>query len=285
MNRSTWKSILGFVELDNYPDLPCPLCGSVSLNFDKETVQYRPLTKNHEDLVSRHHQLELQRINREKDVVKDGIKDLYDSSPILGIVCGVAITLEEMKAPQTTFEQFNAFLVCHSCQGEISCSGLKKKFVSKNKNEHEKVSTYKIDYFSAPIPIFNIGEDVPDSIRAELSNAFHCFHFDTNASAHKLRKAIEAFCIELGTQRNNLARQIKELSQNYPTEAKLLNALRLVGNEGTHSTGVDEEDLLNAFDIIEEVIQIFRKLKKLKDLEVPTQLIENKFKKLTANNV
>ncbi|GAB2998906.1 DUF4145 domain-containing protein [Psychrosphaera aestuarii] len=277
MNRSTWKSILGFVEIENYPDLPCPLCNSVSLNFDKSSIQTRPLTENYKKLASRHYKLEQQRKRVAQEAKHNNVKEIYETSPVLGIVSGIFIGLQELNAPEIKFELFNAFLVCDACDGNISCSGLKQKHINKNENEKKKADIYKVDYFSIPIPIIHLDKEVPSSIKSELYNAFSYFHFDTNGSAHKLRKAVEAFCLELKAKPNSLARQLKELSEEYPIETKLLHAIRLIGNEGTHSNGVEEEDLLIAFDIVEEVLQIFRKLKKLEDLKTRAKQLVDKF--------
>ena len=130
--------------------------------------------------------------------------------------------------------------------------------------------------------MFEISSIAPSSIQFELLGAFSYFHIDTNSSASKLRRAIDKFCSELGMKPNTLARQIKELETKYSTEADFLNTLRLVGNEGTHSDNVNEDDLLLAFDIVEEVLAIFPKLAKLERLKAPQAQLEDKFDKNKA---
>ena len=130
--------------------------------------------------------------------------------------------------------------------------------------------------------MFEISSIAPSSIQFELLGAFSYFHIDTNSSASKLRRAIDKFCSELGMKPNTLARQIKELETKYSTEADFLNTLRLVGNEGTHSDNVNEDDLLLAFDIVEEVLAIFPRLAKLERLKAPQAQLEDKFDKNKA---
>ena len=168
---------------------------------------------------------------------------------------------------------------CDNCGDNIAINGLCQVPIRVMSEQSELPTLYKVEHFSSPIPLFEIEKDVPASVQIELLGAFSYFHIDTNSSASKLRRAIEQFCIQLGAEGKNLYRQLDSLKTQYPIEISLLDTLRLVGNEGTHSHGLDvtEDDLLTAFKIFKEVITIFRKQRILSELQSDQITLNEKF--------
>jgi len=278
VNIEKWKSILGFVALEQYPNLPCPYCHQETLNIDESSIVSRVVSENYKKIASRHFNLEQEK--QKENVSKQGelARDLWSSNSLLGVIGAVGLVAYQMVKPSYHFCKFTAFMKCTSCGDNVAVTGLSQEH-TKKANEQQLPSLYKIDHFSIPVPMFKINEFVPASIQFELLGAFHYFHIDTNSSANKLRRAIENFCTELGFEANNLARQIEQLKKVHPTEAEFLNTLRLVGNEGTHSDGVIENDLLLAFDIVKEVLEIFPRLDKLQRLKAPQKILIDKFDK------
>ncbi len=279
MNTNKWKSILGFVSQDKYPNLPCPYCHQETLNFDKSSIVSREVSDNYKKIASRHFHLENDK-KKERDTEQEELmKKMWGSDSVLGFMGAAVLTYREIVKPSYHFCKFTAFMTCASCNDNIAVTGLSQEHTKRDTDKKQLPSLYKIDHFSIPVPMFKVNPAVPASIHLELLGAFHYFHIDTNSSASKLRRAIENFCKELKMKPNSLARQIKELETKYPTEASFLNTLRLVGNEGTHSDNVNEDDLLLAFDIVEEVLAIFPRLEKLKRLKAPQAQLEDKFDK------
>lgn len=279
MNTNKWKSILGFVTLDKYPNLPCPYCHQETLNFDQDSITSRVVSDKYKKIASRHFNLENDK--QQQKLLKQGeaVKAMWDNNSLLGIIGAVGLFAHEVSKPSYHFCKFTAFMTCASCNDNVAVIGLSQEHTKKAANEKQLLPLYKIEQFSISIPMFEISPAVPASIQFELLGAFNYFHTDTNSSANKLRRAIENFCSELGMDANNLGRQIKQLEKTYPTEASFLNTLRLVGNEGTHSDNVNEDDLLLAFDIVEEVLAIFPRLAKLERLKAPQAQLEDKFDK------
>ncbi len=280
MNK--WKSILDFVALDKYPNLPCPYCHQETLSFDKSDIRSRPVSENYKKIASRHFNLESNK-QKEKSIAQEKLAGkMLESNSLLGFVGAAALVYHEVVKPSYHFCKFTAFMSCTNCNDNVAVIGLSQEHTKKTENEKQLPPLYKIEQFSIPVPMFEISTAVPTSIHLELLGAFNYFHIDTNLSASKLRRAIEKFCNELGMKPNTLARQIKELETKYPIEANFLNTLRLVGNEGTHSDNVNEDDLLLAFDIVEEVLAIFPRLAKLERLKAPQAQLEDKFDKKKA---
>jgi hypothetical protein len=279
MNTNKWKSILGFVTLDKYPNLPCPYCQQEALNIEGGSIVSRVVSENYKKIASRHFNLESDK--RKNESLEEGqvVKDMWESNSLLGILGAVCLVAYQVVKPGYRFCKFTTFMVCGHCGDNVAVTGLSQEHKKKMDSEKQLPPLYKIDYFSIPISMFNINYLVPASIQCELLGAFSYFHFDTNSSANKLRRVIEKICAELDVEGSNLGRQIEQLKKSYPVEANLLNTLRLVGNEGTHSDGVLEDDLLLAFDIVEEVLTIFPRLAKLKKLKTPQAKLLDKFDK------
>lgn len=279
MNTDKWKSILGFVALDEYPQLPCPYCYQETLNIDESSIVSRVVSDNYKKIASRHFNLEQNKQQEKSSKQEELVEKMLESKSWLGIVGAIGYTMYQEIQPSYHFCKFTAFMTCACCSDNVAVIGLSQEHTKKTENEKQLLPLYKIEQFSVPVPMFEISSTVPASIQFELLGAFNYFHIDTNSSASKLRRAIEKFCSELGMKDNHLGRQIKELETKYPTEASFLNTLRLVGNEGTHSDKVNEDDLLLAFDIVEEVLAIFPRLAKLECLKAPQAHLDNKFEK------
>jgi len=278
MNIDDWKAVTRFVALDKYPLLPCPYCHQIDLEFDESSIQSHPVSKNYEIVASRHYKLENERNQQKTEKNIKMAKDMIQSNSFVGFIGVVGLTLVESSKPNYHFCKFVAFMRCNWCNDNVAVMGLVQEHTKKPGDKKQLHPLYKIEHFSIPITMFQIHDYIPTSILTELYGAFSFFHIDTNSSAHKLRRAMEKFCEELNAKGNNLNRQINSLKNTeFSIEADLLDTLRLVGNEGTHSDGVDEDDLLAAFSIFEEVLTVFRRIGKLKELQVSKKALTTKF--------
>ena len=277
MDINLWKGISGFIELKKYPSLPCPYCHQSSLKVDETSIVSRAVSDNYKKMASRHFNVEKERQDQEKSREGEVVKDLFDSNTLLGVFGAIGYAIYQVAKPSYHFCKFTAFMNCENCNDNVAVTGLSQQHSKKTANEKQLPPLYKVEYFSVPIAMFPVNKYVPVSVQFELLGAFSYFHIDTNSSANKLRKAIEHFCNELGEKGNNLGGRIKRLKATYSVEANMLDTLRLVGNEGSHSDGVSEDDLLLAFDIFEEVLTLFPRLERLRQLKESQERLINKF--------
>ncbi len=118
-----------------------------------------------------------------------------------------------------------------------------------------------------PFPaVIQIPEDAPDPILAEIAAASALVWLDPASSAQKLRLAVELMLTELGVQKHenqdgsggflDLARRLKMLPVGKAHVSGLLQPIRWLGNVGAHAggDGVDRDDLLSAFEILETAL-------------------------------
>jgi hypothetical protein len=127
-------------------------------------------------------------------------------------------------------------------------------------------------------PIITWPENLDAAPRQHLVHSFELFWINRGACAGRLRIFIEALLDQLGvvregTKRNgkngtlDLSEPIDELDKVKPGHKAALDALRYVGNFGSHEGDAAFEDLVVCYDILETTL---------------VELIENKRAKLEA---
>lgn len=98
-----------------------------------------------------------------------------------------------------------------------------------------------------------------------LRKAFELFWIDYASCANRLRIVVEYLLDQFQIERKNdkgeflnLASRIDKLTKTRPDQADYLNALRWLGNAGSHDGTVDFNDLLSCFDMLEHaMIELF----------------------------
>lgn len=272
MDIKLWSSLIGYSTLTSYPLLPCPYCHKIDLKLEHESIQSRQLSK--ESLAKdRKYKAEKKRFIETSQTDVQSLKE--ESNDFFKLVGGAVLFYQEYTNHLNGSPYLlNCFFTCQSCQESVSASGIKlipeKGFL----NSGDVIPQVKFDHFSPPLVMFPISKNVPDSICEELCDAFKYFHFDPPSSAAKLRRAMERFCDDQQIEGKNLHRRIQDLAKTHPEEATYLETLKLVGNEGTHGSDIDELDLLHSFQIFQFVLELY-------DRQAHFNSLQHVYKKLT----
>ncbi|NAX47779.1 DUF4145 domain-containing protein [Photobacterium halotolerans] len=256
MDLSLWKRISGFIGLDCYPNLPCPYCKKTELQLEKDSLQTKPISQ--ETLLTSSKKYKLEHKNK-RNTLKSKQQTLSQSDGFwLPLFDAISVVYQDLTHPLNGEAYLmTAFLTCQSCLKHVSASGVLLKPQNPFDKNKVKSDHIKIEHFSPTIPIFPLSPNIPKPICDELIDAFKHFHFDPPSSASKLRRAIEQFCNEMQVEGSNLNRKVQSLAKFYPEEASYLEPLKLVGNEGTHGSGVEELDLLYSFQIFQFVLELY----------------------------
>jgi len=171
--------------------------------------------------------------------------------------------------PDPTYLRY-AFTAIFECSNE-SC---KERFSSCGRGEtteeyeYEGVSNYidvfTPEYFFPPLAIFPIPFACPESITTEIELSFRLFFCDSAASANHIRKSVENILTDKGIKRfqgNNGKRTMISVHQRirlYETKdkdiAERLFAIKWLGNAGSHSGELYKDDVLDAYEILETVL-------------------------------
>lgn len=258
--------------MKDYPSLPCPYCNSQDLSIDTKSISYRKAP----------HSATSAFIAKEANSKIKEASNMFKENAFLGVLYGIGVIASiKWKHPA----KFICFFKCKSCGGDVSATGTSQHPISAKSQSIIEEPILKIEYFSPPIPIFDIHSSVPISVKEEVLQSFNHFHSDISSSGAKLRRSVEKLCSELGFKEKNLHCSISAMEKQFPKEASLLHSLKLIGNEATHSNSVNEEDLLDAFEVQEFVLDVFKRIEDEKLAEGKANKLKLKFDKESNKKV
>lgn len=272
MNRNIWEKIIGFSSIQAYPKLPCPYCFDEALSIDIDSIHYRKSTCSSTAAL----------IQKENASKIEAISFIAQRSIFLGVLAGIgALALNTPKEPA----KFICFYNCRSCGGDVSATGTSQYPTGTPNTNSNNVPTIKVEYFSPPLPIFNVSATVPDAVRNEVLQSFNHFHSDISSSGAKLRRSVEKLCATLGFQERNLHLSISAMEKQFPEEANFLHSLKLLGNEATHADSVHEQDLLDAFEVLDFVLGVYDRIEAKKLIDEKAQKLRLKFDRKNLPNL
>ena len=119
--------------------------------------------------------------------------------------------------------------------------------------------------FPAP-PIIVIPESTPTDVQVNVKRAFSLLWSDMDAAANRLRVSVEALLDHFSVPKQRQSKKgklvaldlngrIAAFNKASPEQAETLTALRMIGNLGSHGTGVTREALLDAFEVYEDCLR------------------------------
>lgn len=167
-------------------------------------------------------------------------------------------------------ERFSALLKCNfkNCNEPVAIGGvvtleLDAEFDEEGNFVQAWVDQFEPEFLSpAPIPIRFI-EGIPQTVEASLTEAAGLIWQSPEASANKVRQAVEQLLDTkkvkkfAGTSKSKklvLHDRIKLFEVTDPDNAVILFAIKWLGNSGSHGDELSREDVLDAFDFIELVL-------------------------------
>ena len=169
--------------------------------------------------------------------------------------------------PTEDVGRFVALLRCNArnCSESVTVVGV--RYTEPNFDPEDGTGwefQYYPQYFDPPLNHFAIPEKCPESVRTEICNSFRLALLDPSGAAARLRTAIERLLDAQGVRararkpgkivRVSLHERIEIFRQNKPELADALMAVKWLGNAGTHDTALQRDDLFDAYDIVEHVV-------------------------------
>lgn len=168
---------------------------------------------------------------------------------------------------------FHAFMICHreQCGEVISIVGRYTKqfhFVGRNYNGEPKIdedTEFTPTAISPAPPIISYSPQLADTPRSHLEKSFELFWVDLGSCANRLRIVVETLLDQFlvprvksrtdgSTYSLNLAQRIDELGAIKPGHTDVLQALREVGNVGSHEGDAGFEDILDCYELLEATL-------------------------------
>jgi hypothetical protein len=125
-------------------------------------------------------------------------------------------------------------------------------------------------FFIPALCIIKIPTECPEDVGEQIRTACSLFWSSPAASGNRIRSAIEALLTEQGIARSSpksqkgkklkhlrrlgLHERIERYSKRRPALAEQLHAIKWVGHEASHSDELTKDDVLDALEIIEHVL-------------------------------
>ncbi len=252
-NRKLWLSPF---YRDHAPPWPCPRCATGTLELKREYFQTRPNGASKDATAT----------DPESD----------DENEAGGVIC---------------------FLQCNreDCRESCTVAGVYgiDTLNDADGNPYPVAICWPTLIQPAP-PVIRPPEKCPKSVRDELERAFLLYWSDPRACLNAIRQAVEEFVTERGiakgrwAMRNgkrthsptNLHQRIEHLEDLRPdlkSVCEQLLAVKWLGNAGSHPGAIRQEDTLDAFELIEDVlttvyrkpVDLARKAKEINDRRGP----------------
>lgn len=163
------------------------------------------------------------------------------------------------------FERFSVLLLCSrpSCGEVVSVIGTYRNtggiIVELDSGATSPELVYEPTAMSPAPPIIRLPRSIPDEVERAVKVAFHLYWGDLEACLSKVRASVEKLLDHHQVPRERVNGSFMPLKERLDalSSAKAdltwLNALRVIGNLGTHGD-VTEEDVMNAMEIYEIVL-------------------------------
>ena len=117
-------------------------------------------------------------------------------------------------------------------------------------------------HLSVPMELFRAPTRCPDAIKKQIRKSFSVFFCDLSAAANHVRQCVEEILSHAGIQPRNtngrflrLETRIKSFADIDHDNAERADALRWIGNFGSHPQALTKEDLFDAYEILEVLLE------------------------------
>lgn len=162
--------------------------------------------------------------------------------------------------------RFSCMLVCKNpmCGEIVAVSGYidvqEELFYGEDETTMEFMEYFRpLSMYPAP-PVIPVSPNLSSRCQEDLRTAFSLLWVDTAACANRQRVMVEHMLDQLQIPRRiagkppGLNSRIEKLSEEHPRYGGILDALKEVGNAGSHDGAVRFDDVVQCFKLIEHVV-------------------------------
>lgn len=164
---------------------------------------------------------------------------------------------------------FGCRLTCRRCGEQVAVAGQTK--VQQFEDDYGRPEYVRLlypCYFSNPPPLITLPDRTPPTVAELLSQSFGLFWIDSASCANRIRTSIEEILTDRGVRRTELTgkqkvkrrkrielhRRIEEFQVANPEVAKMMMAMKWLGNAGSHPGNLSRSDLLDTYEMVDHVL-------------------------------
>jgi hypothetical protein len=209
---------------ENIPTWPCPNCGSHSLSCTKDQFQksyQTPIDQNHPNFDP------------------EWIEYVFS----MNLKCSVT-----------------------KCSSHVMCvgyGGVSQEYLHDGSGDWDWFDSFAVTFFEPPLQIFVPPKKTPLDVKNSLKTSFSTFFSSPSTSLTHLRSSLEVLLSEMEVPSVNgkgrffkLEERIKLLPEEFREIIEPANAIRWLGNDGTHAGyQVRKSDVLDGYRIFEHILK------------------------------
>lgn len=120
------------------------------------------------------------------------------------------------------------------------------------------------EYFTPNLEIFPLITQYPPQVKIALKKSFKLFFSDIEASANKIRTAVELLLDKLRIRKLTMKKKspitlhnrLLDYQKKNKELADYLMAIKFIGNSGSHKKSLKRSDLIDAYNLIKRVLDV-----------------------------
>lgn len=116
---------------------------------------------------------------------------------------------------------------------------------------------YKPEFISPPLEIIELKKEYPRTVNDALYESFKLFFADNEACANKIRTVVELLLDDRDIENKKGIRlndRIIKFKAIDPTNGGLLEAVKWIGNYGSHQDKIVRQDVLDGYELLKAVL-------------------------------
>lgn len=171
--------------------------------------------------------------------------------------------------PEWIDYRFSVLLVCNNerCQEPVAVTGNGKVDLVQTSNEGdaEYIEFFYPKYVSPAPPLIAVSPDYPEEVASELSRSFIAAWSDFSSAGNHIRAAVERLLDHLKEPKTKLGKagkrerlslhtRIGSLSHRDKDLSDSLLAVKWLGNAGSHTDELTQDDIFDALDILDVIL-------------------------------
>ena len=223
VNREKWKA--EFCKGDKLPPWPCPSCGQTTLRIAPDTLKEAQTRSS-------------------KEWQEHGASE-----------------------PEHIDGRFACLFECVNCGNLLGAAGTYRVQDDRYWDERlgesgDYCSYYRVKYFTDSPHLVELPEATPDVVRAELLASFQLFWSDPLACTNRIRSSVEKLLTAKGIRQKPASRRgfltlhdrILQYEKEQPDIASSLKAVKWIGNAGSHSKPITDDDAIDGYVLMDWVL-------------------------------
>lgn len=116
---------------------------------------------------------------------------------------------------------------------------------------------YELRYCDPALRLLAVPDGTPDDVKRAIESASKVIWMDPSSAANRLRAAIEYLLTALGVSaRRTTHQRIERLVASRPDVASILEAVKWIGNDGSHTAVLPLKDVLEGVALLERALTL-----------------------------